>query len=177
MSRLILKKNNFEIESDDCQRGWISTALEYLPDEVRSDKKFNVVIIALGQTGACRLSRQYVRFEHIFLSDWIFPPLGASEEEQPGQFFISTVLHEIAHARCQHKSYKFDDLTAEQDCAQEEEADTLALKWFNQHVSLSDKEYLKKLEFRELRALVDQYSTIFSKFLEARDGWHKETPS
>jgi Zn-dependent peptidase ImmA (M78 family) len=52
------------------------------------------------------------------------------------QFGISFTwcLHEVAHAIRKHKSPRFDNLTEQENQAQEDEAHTIATEWFNERV-------------------------------------------
>jgi hypothetical protein len=84
------------------------------------------------------------------LSDRVLPKQGADEGQPEVRYFIFTVLHEIAHAIKKHKSPKFDGLTGEQNQAQEEEADSLAFGWFNQHIEELNNEHLPSITKEEV---------------------------
>lgn len=49
-----------------------------------------------------------------------------------------------------HKSLIFDKLTEQEDRDQEEEADGIALVWFNEHVKARNNPYLKQITTEEI---------------------------
>ena len=61
------------------------------------------------------------------------------------------VLHEVVHAIKKHKSPKFDNLTEQENQAQEDEADVIALEWFNEHIRELNNPYLKPITREEIR--------------------------
>ena len=66
------------------------------------------------------------------------------------RYFIFVVLHEIAHAYLKHLSPKLDSLTDSEMEAQEDEADKLALQWFNGYVEARANSFLPKLTRDEI---------------------------
>ena len=137
---------------------WVQNALRYLPQDIFDEHKENLVFLTTADIDGCRVARHYCENrEVILLSERILPKqyanAGQSERILPKQindagqpdvrYFIYVVLHEVAHAIKKHKSPKFDKLTREEDQAQEDEADRLALEWFNQHIE--DNPNLKPL--------------------------------
>ncbi len=164
---------NILIDGDESHARWVEIALGYLPEDVVKKEGANLAIIGVGCIGGCRLPQHYRKREIILLSDWIFPPGGMSEGDTVGQFFIITLLHEIAHAVCRHKSPKFDKLTPEENQAQEDEADSLALDWFNRHVELRDDEYLNAIQANEFRETVERYAALCGDIEKYKVGWHQ----
>lgn len=160
------------IAGDHSHEWWIYTALEYLPDEVLTEEGGNIAIVSLGALGAGRLPEQYRQREVVVLSDWIFPPAGRSEGDATGRCFICTLLHEIAHAVQRHKSGRLDKLTPEEAQAQEEEADALAVEWFNRHVDLGGTEHMKPIDTTEFRGLVDRFAPLFEEMEKFKADWH-----
>ena len=166
--------SNILIDSSSSQRRWIEIALEYLPQDVKADEKCSLSIIALGDMGACRLPPSYREREVIFLSDWLFPPPGVSEADDAGIFFITTVLHEIAHAFCRHKSPSLDALSSDQIQSQEDEADKIAVTWFNSYIDEANNQYLEKIEETRLRELVEQFAVLYNMFEKSKESWHQK---
>ncbi len=161
------------IGGDQSHMRWVEIALRYLPEETLKEEGANLAIIGVGCYGGCRLPQQYRQREIVLLSDWVFPPAGHSEGDAAGQFFIITLLHEIAHAVRRHKSPLFDKLTSEVIQAQEDEADSLAIGWFNRHVELRNNKYLKAIQTAEFHEIVDQYATLCSDIEEFQVKWHR----
>ncbi len=86
------------------------------------------------------------------MSERILPKRGAIEDDPDVRYFIFVVLHEIVHAIKKHKSSKFDSLSDADNQAQEDEADSLALEWFNRHVEALNNPFMKPLTIDEIEA-------------------------
>lgn len=151
---------------------WIEIALEYVPEEVLAKEGDNLAIIGIGETGACRLPEQYREREIVLLADWIFPPVMHSEGDEVGRFFIISLLHEIAHAICRHKSPRLDQLTPAENLSQEDEADRMAVKWFNCHVERVGSEFMRPTTTTEFRELVDRIAPLFTATEGFIADWH-----
>lgn len=142
---------NHMIDCGDRYNQWVEIALEYLPIEVLDENKNNLVFISTAQRDACRVARLYCENrEVIFLSDRILPKQGSVEDQPAVRYFIFTLLHEAAHAIKNHKSPKFDDLTKDENQAQEDEADNLAFEWFNMHVRERNNLHLEPITQEEI---------------------------
>jgi hypothetical protein len=76
------------------------------------------------------------------------------------------VLHEIVHAIKKHKSPLFDNLTAEEVKAQEEEAHEIALNWFNQYIEKRDHPHLKPLTKEEIEEEKEKNRNLMKKLYE-----------
>ena len=163
------------IDGDPSHTRWVEIALGYLPEEILKEEGANLAIIGVGCIGGCRLPQAYRQREIVLLSDWVFPPAGRSEGHAAGQFFIITLLHEIAHAVRRHKSPSLDKLTPEETHAQEDEAESLAISWFNRHVELSSNKYLKAVQTAEFREIVDRYATLCSDIEKFKGDWHRDS--
>lgn len=142
---------NHMLECGDRYNQWVQIALEYLPQAVLSENKDKLAFISTAQQDACRVARHYCENrEVIILSERILPKQNASEDQPEVRYFIYVVLHEVAHAIKKHKSPKFDSLTENEYQTQEDEADALALKWFNEHVEARNNQHLKKITMEEI---------------------------
>ena len=75
------------------------------------------------------------------------------------RYFIFVVLHEVVHAVKKHKTLKFDDLTRQENKAQEDEADKIAMGWFNEHVKARNNQYLKPITMDEINKM-DQKNQV-----------------
>ena len=100
----------------------------------------------------CRVARHYCENrEVILLSERILPKEHVNERQSEVRYFIYVVLHEVAHAIKKHKSPKFDKLNHDEKQAQEDEADRLALEWFNQHIEYLGNPHLKPLTNEDVK--------------------------
>jgi len=140
--------------------GTIEIALSYLPVEILWENRENLAFIGTMKSDAFRVARKLRERELIVLSDHIFPSSGSSESTPEMRYFIWTVLHEVAHVVCQHRSPKFDSLTPEENEAQEEEADQLAYGWYNQYVEDRDSPYLLPITQSEVEEIQERYLQI-----------------
>ncbi len=161
------------VDGDPSHKWWIKTALEYLPEEVLSKEGNKLAIIGVGGIGGCRLPDHYREREIILLSDWIFPPGVKSEGDEEAKFFIVTLLHEIAHAICRHKSPKLDKLSDKEFKAQEDEADEMAIDWYNTHVTEKGNEFLSPMQVSTFRELVDRFSKLYDAIGNFKGDWHE----
>ena len=130
---------------------WVEDALKYLPQVVLDENKENLVFLSTAERDGCRVARHYCENrEIILLSERILPKAGTTETDLEVRNFIHTVLHEVVHAIEKHKSPKFDNLTEQEVKSQEDEADAIALKWFNDHVREVNNPYLKPITREEI---------------------------
>lgn len=127
-------------------------ALSYLPKEVFHKLKDNLAIYSTAGRDACRVARAISKErEIIILSDHILPKNTARFENWDVRYFIYVVLHEIAHVFKKHRSPMLDKLTESEIQAQENEADKIALKWFNEFVKSSNNAHLKQITVEEVK--------------------------
>lgn len=161
-----LRKGSYFNRMIDCgysRNRWVEIALGYLPYEVLDEHKEGLVFIALGECDACRLAPQYREREIILLSDHVFPDPGVAVDHATARYFIFAVLHEVAHAIRKHRSPRFDDLSKEENEAQEREADDLAYQWFNDHVKQQDNPYLLPLSADEVRRAQERNQALMKE--------------
>lgn len=135
---------NSMLDCGDNHNWWLEVALKYLPINVLNDNKEGFLFTSTASRDACRVARHHCQSrEIILLSERILPGAEVRDETHPkARNFIYVVLHEVAHAIRNHKSPKFDRLTQEEHEVQEQEADDLAMKWFNGHVAERDNKHL-----------------------------------
>lgn len=125
---------------------WVENALYYLPQDILDEHKENLIFLTTASVDGCRIARHYCENrEVILLSERILPKQHSNEGESEVRYFIYVVLHEVAHAIKKHKSPKLDKLNQDEKQAQENEADRLALEWFNQHIEDLGNLHLKPL--------------------------------
>ena len=115
----------------------LQAALEYLPDDVSDGNPTDLVFLSTVAQDACRVAREYGKTRDIILiSERILPSGREFDQNDPqARYFIFVVLHETVHAVKRHKSPFSDGLSPEESVRQEEEADSLAMEWFNEHVA------------------------------------------
>lgn len=132
---------------------WVEIALEHLPIDVLAENKDKLVFVSTAERDGSRLARKNCENrEVIVLSERVLPKRGASLGDDDVRYFVFVVLHETVHAIKKHKSPKFDSLSDEEDRAQEDEADSLALEWFNCYVDAQDNPHMKRLTVEEVEA-------------------------
>ena len=133
---------------------WLELALKYLPEDVFDQNKEKFLFTSTATRDAWRVARHYCQTrEIILLSERILPGQNIREETDPkARYFIYVVLHEVAHAIKEHKSPKFDHLTNNEHEAQENEADELAMSWFNDHVAKRNNKNLLPITNQEIEA-------------------------
>lgn len=142
---------NAMLDCGDFYNGWVEIALGYLPIEVFDEQKENLVFVSTAQRDGCRLARKNCEDrEVILLSERVLPKSRAKEDDSNVRYFIFVLLHEVVHAIKKHKSPKFDSLSDADNQAQETEADSLALEWFNQHIAALNSPYMKPLTVEEI---------------------------
>ena len=148
---------NQMLDCGDRYNQWVEIALKYLPQAVLDENKENLVFLSTAHRDACRVARPYCENrEVILLSERILPKQGANEGHPEVRNFIYTVLHEVVHAIKNHKSPKFDNLTEQEDQSQEDEADAIALEWFNEHVRELNNPYLKPITSEEIKSIQEK---------------------
>jgi hypothetical protein len=88
----------------------------------------------------------------VILFPWIFPnkPLVSDKEYRKYKYFIYCILHEIAHIYLKHKSPS--TCSTQENVQQEDDANNLALKCFNSHVSESKNIGMLSISIEEITA-------------------------
>jgi hypothetical protein len=146
---------------------WIEIALGYIPTDILWEYRDNLVFIGTGAMDACRVAPALRKSrEIIVLSERIFPKRGANEGHLKVRYFIFVVLHEFAHAVLNHRSPLLDNLTKEENEAQEKEADDLAIRWFNAHVQAINNQHLKAISLDEIYRAKAENQILIEKVYE-----------
>jgi Zn-dependent peptidase ImmA (M78 family) len=148
-----IRKGSYLNRMIDCgclmYNSWVERALRYLPIVVFDKHKENLAFISTSE--ACRIARDYCeKREIILLADRIFPKGVASEAQPEVRYFIFAVLHEVAHAIKKHKSQKFDNLSEQENQAQEHEADAIAINWFNECIKDRNNPFSRPITVNEI---------------------------
>lgn len=119
-----------------CSEGakfWIRHALDCLPDEVGDTIGNRLAFVCMDSSDGRRLTKEFCNNrEIIVLSERIVPRGGLCENDWKVRYFWFAVLHEVAHAYCDHQAPKA--ISAEDNLQQEHHADDLAYKWFNEYL-------------------------------------------
>jgi len=124
---------------------WVYHALKFLPPELFGEWKDKLAFYSTTGRDACRVSRSISQErEIILLSERIVP--SDTGNVWAARYFIFAVLHDIAHAVRNHKPP--GEIADNQ--AQEDEADKIALAWFNEHVQEKGHPDFKKLTMEEV---------------------------
>ncbi|HYA41602.1 MAG TPA: hypothetical protein VEF34_09880 [Syntrophobacteraceae bacterium] len=143
---------------------WVQTALEYVPEHL-FDQRTDFLFTSTATSDACRVARDLCRTREIILvSERILPSENVRDETNPkARYFIYAVLHEIAHALRAHKSPLLDALKIEEYEAQEEEADELAMKWFNDHVVKRNNIHLLPITKGEIKEAQEKNQEVMTR--------------
>lgn len=96
---------NVLIDGDRSHRSWIETALSYLPEDIIEKEDSKLAVIGLGGIGGCRLPQDFRQREVLLLSDWVFPPVGQSEGDAAGQFFMRFCM--VNYFFCRYGSVQY----------------------------------------------------------------------
>ena len=144
---------NEMLDCGDSYNRWVEIALQHLPVEVFDEFKDKLVFVSTAERDGCRLARRYCEDrEVILLSERIRPKPGASLGDPEARYFVFVVLHETVHAIKKHKSPKFDALSPDENQAQEDEANKLALEWFNIYVDAQNNDHMTHLTMDDIEA-------------------------
>ena len=134
---------------DSQHNKWVETSLHYLPDEVFEEIEGKVAFTNLA-SDACRLGSKVCKNEEIIIfSPWILPDAFFTETDKVARYFIFCVLHEIAHVYLKHDSP--NELTPDDNQNQENEADNLAMEWFNKYAINNASKGLNTITIEEIR--------------------------
>lgn len=145
---------------------WVEIALGYLPREVLDEHKENLAFISMAHRDGTRLARIICETrEVIVLSEHVLPRGHAKEDQSEVRYFFYVVLHEIAHAIKKHRSPQYDSLTKEEFDAQEQEADDLAFKWFNDHIAEIANPHLTAITHVEIELAQDKSQEVMQRLL------------
>lgn len=90
----------------------------------------------------------------IILSERIVPRAGLSEADSSVRYFVFVILHEVAHAYREHLPP--NEISAEDNQAQEDEANALAFQWFNDTIKAKQLADLPEFTQEELERIQAQ---------------------
>jgi len=90
----------------------------------------------------------------------------ANEGQSEVRYFFYVVLHEVAHAIKKHRSPQYDSLTDEEFEAQEKEADDLAFRWFNDHITALANPYLPAITDEEIKLPQTKSQEVMQRLLK-----------
>lgn len=142
---------------------WVKMALNYLPDDIfeRINEKIAITVL---NSDALRLAQKICRHEEIIiLSPWIFPYKYICETDKEARYFIFCILHEVAHAVLKHSPP--DELLPQNNNDQETEADTYALKWFNDYALENSNKGIIPIAIEEIREQQEKNQKRLESFL------------
>lgn len=149
----------------------LSKALQYLSPDLQRWVCDNVAYFStLGKIYGRRLSPGMCETKEIvYLSEKIFP-VQFNKDDISTKFFIFVVLHETAHAKLKHKCKQDDNILDYKNDAQEQEADALALKWYNSHAMAECMAVLTQNEIDVYKLtfnnIVDEWNYLWNKHLQ-----------
>jgi hypothetical protein len=122
---------------------WLRLAItEGLPTELIKEWHAKLTFIsAFGRDGFRINKKLRESSELVFLAEHIIPSGGMSEDHPVVRYFMFAALHEAAHAIKQHRPP--NEISTEENRAQEDEADALAFEWFNEYIANRNNKYLR----------------------------------
>lgn len=154
-------------KDDNKYDNWVKKALEFLPEEISQLPKDKLVFystICIDCNDAIIIPKQIrENRDIIILSERIFPKKDASEDQREVRYFIFAVLHEIAHA-VKHQS----DLigSPEEEKTKNDEADGLAVSWYNKFVEKRNNPDLKQVTIEEINEIRAENEKVTKKSYE-----------
>ena len=130
---------------------WVDRAIGWLPSDVVEHLAGRLAIVCVDSSDGRRLTSEFCQGRQlIILSERIVPRGCLSEDDSRVRYFIFVVMHEIAHAICDHQAPReLPVLSAE---GQEDEADVLAYKWLNEHLETTDQPRFSTEELSKAKA-------------------------
>ena len=115
---------------------WVEYALGCLPTDVLDEWEDKLAFVCMAESDGRRLTPAFRGDrEIIVLSERIVPRAHVAEDHPDVRYFTFAVLHEIAHAIRNHRPP--NEITQEEDAVQEEEAYTLAFRWYNDYLRMN----------------------------------------
>ena len=131
---------------------WINFAISLLPRVIWDHFKGKLAIVCVDSSDGRRLTFEFCKNrEIVILSERIVPNGPSSEIDPSVRYFVFVVLHEIAHAYCDHKAP--NDLNEVQSSLQENEADNIAFDWYNEHLKLVNQPLFEEKELNSYMSL------------------------
>ena len=136
----------------DCSQDakfWIIHALNCLPEDVRATQQDRLAFVCMDTSDGRRLTPAFCQErEIIILSERIVPRGCLPQDDLKVRYFVFAVLHEIAHGVSRHLPP--NQISEQQDAAQEKEAHTLAFAWFNNYIRTRNSPDLREFTEEEL---------------------------
>lgn len=112
---------------------WVWWALECVPEHVWSRVGDRLSIMSMATSDGRRLTPKFTQGRHVIVvSERIIPHGAVAEDHGLARYLMFVVLHEVAHASCDHQPP--NEVSAEGNQQQENEANALAFDWFNAHL-------------------------------------------
>lgn len=129
---------------------WCQYALQCLPEDIWREWQAKMAFVSLSGSDGRRLTHSFrEKRDIIILSERIVPKNGTDESSPEVRYFVFVVLHEVAHAICRHRPP--NEISPEENAAQEAEADRLAFRWFNEFLRERNHPDLPEFTEEELK--------------------------
>jgi IrrE N-terminal-like domain len=135
---------------------WIGHALNNcIPDDVWDEHGDQLAFVSTTESDGRRLGRAFTEGKHIIvLSERVIPHGPLTEDHLRVRYLYFVVLHEVAHAVCDHRPP--NEITPEQNQAQEDEANALAFEWFNGYLATKAQTGVALFTAAELAAIQEE---------------------
>lgn len=160
-------------ENNVTQRKYLVTALQILPQDIQKWVVQNVFYFSTyGKRYGSRMSRGLCEAkEIIYISEKIFPKMFDLESIDT-RFFVWLISHETAHAFRKHRCRIYDSISESENDAQEREATTDAIGWFNDYASKNGITLLEENHVtaytEKLDSMVDDWELTWEKVVQKR---------
>jgi len=110
-----------------------------------------LAFVCMDSSDGRRLTREFCEnHEIVILSERIVPRGVLAEDDPKVRYFMFAVLHEIAHAYCDHEAP--NAISAAGNAAQEGDADELAYAWLNKYLKSKKQPEFTDAELERAKA-------------------------
>ncbi len=124
---------------------WICHALRCLPSEIWDSLRERLAFVCMDSSDGRRLTHEFCEnHEIIILSERIVPRGNVAEDDSKVRYFMFAVLHEVAHAVCDHQAPKA--ISEAENVGQENDADRFAFAWFNEYLKSKNQQEFTSAE-------------------------------
>jgi hypothetical protein len=134
---------------------WVAHALKCVPYDVLAEHGERLSFISLTDSDGRRLGPKAHEGKHVIvLSERVIPRGYRAEDDPLVRYLFFVVLHEVAHAVRDHRPP--NEISREENQAQEDEANALAFEWFNAYLHANAAKGLVQYTLEELATAQEQ---------------------
>ncbi|WP_175796650.1 ImmA/IrrE family metallo-endopeptidase [Burkholderia anthina] len=134
---------------------WGQHTMGCLPKEVADACDGKLAFVSMTCSDGRRLTKKFCDGRDVIvLSERIVPQAGLSEAAAAVRYFMFVIMHEIAHAYREHRPP--NEISPEENEAQEQEANALAFQWMNDAIRSRQSPHLHEFTQEELEGIQAQ---------------------